>query len=177
MFQLATTYRLLLECQLMVQEALARDGLHQAEATELAKAFRRIKTRIESIKWRCRWQSAIRMQVKINRQDRVQTALNRVESRKRELTKNRRKAAKEAKKAGGATPSPPGKSGPAKKTAWADEAASPSTRAKREGKKKMSQEACFALAEKKRQEQEVQAAILAEQLYYLGVADAINDEE
>jgi len=153
---------------------------HGRVQTKLAMAIKSFCIRLESrIKWLCRWQSAIRTQVKINRHDRVQTALNRVASRKRELIKNRRKAAKEAKKAagGGSTFSPPGKSGPAKKTAWAVEAASPSSRAKREGKKKTSQEACFALAEKKRQEQEVQAATLAEQLYYLGVADAINDEE
>ena len=74
----------------------------QAESKELAKAVDRFRIRLESrIKWLCRWQSAIRLQVKINRHDRVQTALNRVASRKRELIKNRRKAAKEAKKAAG----------------------------------------------------------------------------
>lgn len=123
-----------------------------------------------------RWQRAINLQVKRNRHERVQTALNRVERRKREIVRERCKAAREH---AGPDPEPvrPGASGTETKVAWvAQELPGPSSRAKREARKKIAHEAILANAETKRAQAEQQARILAERMRNLQIAHDILNE-
>ena len=137
------------------------------------------------------------MQIKLNRQDRVQTAYNRVESRKHQIVRARCADAKASNGIGckgvgckgigckgigckgiGCALSQPGPSGPQKKIAWvADDAGGPSERAKREGEKKMAREAILAVAARKRAQKTRQAAIEAEKLRNLQIADEMMMEE
>ena len=93
-----------------------------------------------------RWQRAIHMQIQANRQDRedrMLTAKNRVEARKREIVRERC----DAEKSKVCVPplTTPGPSGPVKTVAWRSEALGPSERAKRRAKKEADAEARRAL--------------------------------
>jgi hypothetical protein len=91
-----------------------------------------------------RWQRVIRavvVDVKRDRRDRIQTALNRVASRRHEIKRAVADAAKAAKHE--RPLSQPGRSGPPPKVAWIAESSSPSTAAVRDCKKKIDLERMF----------------------------------
>ena len=140
------------------------------EQDKLSKFVPMQRVRFDAI---LRWQRAIRIQIKQNRNDREQTAHTRVETRKREIVRARCNAAKLSRDAGH-VPSQPGPSGPQKKVNWvARDADTPSEIAKREAKKKMAREAIMLNAEDKRVQMERQANIEAERLRNLQIADDI----
>ena len=122
------------------------------------------------------WKRLIYMQIKQNRQDRMQTAWNRVESRKREIVRARCNATKAAKDADRVL-SQPGPSGPQRRVAWvAQDVGGASESAKRDAKKKMAHEAILANAERKRAQTERQTKIDAEKMRNLQIADDMMKE-
>ena len=118
------------------------------------------------------WQRAIRMQIKKNRQDREQTARNRVETRKREIVRVRCSAAKLSIDVSRVL-SQPGPSGPQKKVAWVARDVTPSESAKRGAKKKMAYEAIMLNAEHKRVQMEREAKVKTEKLRNLQIGEGI----
>lgn len=121
------------------------------------------------------WQRLIRTQIKRNRHDRMQTALNRVESRKREIVRARCNAAQAAANPDGVDgvdgiPTRPTR--PSKGVAWvAQEATGLSATAKRDAKKKVAREAIRAEAERKRLQLERQMMVEAERMRNLQIGD------
>lgn len=116
------------------------------------------------------WKRLIRLQIKMNRDDRMRTALNRVEARKREIIRMRCNATKHATNV--VAFSQPGPSGPRRSVAWiAQEATGPSKDAKREAKKKIAQVAIRENAERKQMQIDRQAAVELEMMRNLQIAD------
>jgi hypothetical protein len=109
------------------------------------------------------WQRLIRMQIKINRHDREQTALN-VSKRKHRVVR--------VLKACPFTPTRP--SGPRKPTAWVPPSLTLDERAKRESAREAEREAIHENTERKQAEARRQAAIRDEMLRNLRIGVAIG---
>ncbi len=122
---------------------------------------------------RLRWQSAIRMQIKLNRMHRVETAKNIVESMRR---KKVRRAAEAAKAARAEAPfSVKGLSGPAPKCAFVQQTPSVSDQAKRECQKAESVEKSKEHSRWLQEKESLRVAQAEEKLCALRIASLIQN--
>ena len=111
----------------------------QAKKRERAAAREREAEAAAATKWRSKWQWALQRVLREEREHKRKTAENAAESEERRRVRAR---AEEAKQSKAEKPlSLPGPSGPAPKTAWAEETPGASARAKRKGKKAIAREA------------------------------------
>ena len=117
-------------------------------------------------------QRLIRKQIKVNRENRTQTALNIREARRREVIRERCRLVKMGKQDCALTP--PGPSGPRKSIAWiAKEYEGISNLSKRESKKKIALEEVRRRDKEKRLQMETQCKIFEEMQRNLRIADAM----
>lgn len=119
-----------------------------------------------------RWKRAIRAQIKQNRMDRTRTAMNRVESRRRQLARSQRRAAT-AHFPLPISVSPPSRPAQKKKAKLAARAHGVNLAAKTAARKLIARETLLDQAEKKRREKARQDAIWHEKLRCLRIGDDI----
>lgn len=123
-----------------------------------------------------RWKRAICMQIKQNRMDRTRTAMNRVESRRREIVRNRRRAEIAAQLPPPAPSSARFEPDPKRKAKHVAKVHVPGDPNKRTLRKLVAQETLLVQADKKRREQRRQDELWCERLRCLQIGDEMMRE-
>jgi hypothetical protein len=148
---------------------------------EMVKKFRELDTernqKLRQAAMIALWQKTIAKVIQHNiqyRQERMQTAMNRVESRKQEIVRAKCVAAKAAKH-NNYIITPAGPSGPAKRLHWfADQTESSGVQSKRESQKQIALEKIRSIREDRKIEAGELMAKEADKLRYLQIAESIR---